>query len=219
MATEAERKARLIRLIHVGRRDLHMEEDTYRRILIDLTGKESAKDCRAYQLERVIDHMKRAGFKVRTPKKSAAGTTRQLAHGGWYSKVRAVWLQLHTWGGIDSPSETALAAYVKRQSGVDDMRWARLPEGHDIMILEGIKKWAARVGMDVLRRRWIALSDAGLVSPGDVALRDFVGTCHRTRKSLDNLPFDAVYAALDAIVKNPDWKAVCDRAEAQRDAA
>ena len=218
MATAAQNKARLIRLIHVARRDLAMADDTYRAILKDLTGHASSKDCNGWQLEKVVDHMKRAGFKVRAPSKSAAATGRSLAHGGRYSKVRAVWLQLHAWGGIDNPSEAALAAYVKRQAGVDDMRWADLPRGHGIKILEGLKKWAARVGLERLRERWARIANAGAVTPGDLALRAWIRTVSHSDKALGVLPYDAIAAAMVAIEQLPAWNAIQEQ-EPRRDAA
>ena len=64
-----DERARLIKLIHVARRDIHMADDTYRTLVAQLAdGKTSSADCTVPELERIIDHLKKAGFKVRKPK-------------------------------------------------------------------------------------------------------------------------------------------------------
>jgi len=50
-------------LIHVGRSQLGWSEEVYRDVLYRITGKSSAANCNADQLQRVIDYMKSQGFK------------------------------------------------------------------------------------------------------------------------------------------------------------
>ena len=73
-------RTHLIRLIHVARRDLDMADDTYRTLVAQLAaGKTSSADCTIPELERIIDHLKKAGFKVRKPKAVKPTETRALA--------------------------------------------------------------------------------------------------------------------------------------------
>lgn len=67
----APNRQRLIRLIHVAKRDLSMDDDTYRAILQRIGKKASSADLTIPELEKVLEHLKRSGFKVRSKSKSA----------------------------------------------------------------------------------------------------------------------------------------------------
>ncbi len=138
-------RQRLIKLIHVARRDLGMAEDSYRDIVRKITKarSNSIKDCTVLELERVMSHLRKAGFKVRKPKTAQPKETRQLATGGGVSKVRALWLMLHELGAVQNPSEAALNAYVKRITCVEDLGW--LSADRLFIVIETLKKWAVRV--------------------------------------------------------------------------
>ena len=57
-------RARLIRLVHVGRRELGLDEGAYRAILQAQGGVASSSHASVKQLQAVVDYMKRQGFKV-----------------------------------------------------------------------------------------------------------------------------------------------------------
>lgn len=136
-AAEARRK-KLIRLVQVAKRDLAMPEDDYRQMLRTASkGKDSCADMNALELEAVLAHAKKAGFKVRAKAGERSQDTSAEA-----AKVRALWLFLHQLGEVQNPSEAALALYVKRIAKVDDMRWAG-PQAMQRLI-ETLKKWAMR---------------------------------------------------------------------------
>ena len=108
-------RQRLIRLIHVAKRDLSMDDDTYRAILQRIGKKASSADLTIPELEKVLEHLKRSGFKVRSKSKSApkpaqAKPSRPLAQDLESKKIRALWLFLHELGAVKNPSEEALAA-------------------------------------------------------------------------------------------------------------
>lgn len=142
-SARAAQRARLIRLIHVARRDLHMEDDAYRAIVADKAGgKTSSADCSVVELDKILAHLKAAGFKVRKPKAVKPVEQRRLDTSGEASKVRALWLLLHELGAVRNPSEAALAGYVRRMAGIDDLHWA---DGNAILtLIESLKKWAMR---------------------------------------------------------------------------
>ncbi len=128
-----------------------MDEETYRAALITASGgKSSTREMTVPELERVMAHMKRVGFKVRTPAKTRGGAapskraapSRTLAHDPESKKIRALWLLLHALGAVRNPSEAALAAYVKRITGVDDLHW--ISSGQAKTLIETLKKWALR---------------------------------------------------------------------------
>lgn len=137
-----EGRARLIKTVHVARRDLEragkLDEPGYRDLLrLASRGRhDSAADMSYTDLKSALQRLKRAGFTVR----QAAGT-RTLTTSPDASKVRALWLFLHKLEVVKDPSEQALAAYVRRIAKVDDLRWAR---GRTLEAIESLKKWAMR---------------------------------------------------------------------------
>lgn len=181
-------RTRLIRLIHVARRDLAMEDDAYRALVSDLcNGKTSSADCTAQELERVIGHLKKAGFKVRKPATAKPAERRPLATDPESTKLRAVWLVLHQAGGTESASEAALAAYVRRMTGVDAMQFVQ-PRDR-FMLIEGLKAWAARTLYAAIPIRIAQLQAAGKVAPGTTAthIHNVVGP------TLNPKRYDALY--------------------------
>lgn len=164
MATQqSNARAAKIRMIQVARRQLGLDDDTYRAaIALAVPGKTSSADCTVGQLDRIIDHLKKKGFK---PKKPAGAPPRPerrtLDTSAEASKARAVWLLLAEIGAVRDPSEAALNAYVRRQAGVDDLAWVRDMEP----VIEGLKAWAVRTLPAAIRSRLDALTAAGLPVP------------------------------------------------------
>ena len=151
---DAER-LRLIRLIHVAKRDLRMEDADYRAVLATaLKGtKQSSQDMSLTELERALAHLKRCGFKVRTKAKSAPAkpkSSRALAADPGSTKIRALWLMLHELGAVKNPSEAALAAYVKRITHVEALQWIDGEQAETV--IETLKKWALRYLPDAIKK-------------------------------------------------------------------
>lgn len=142
----AETRQRLIKLIHVARRELGLDEDTYRTMLRTAGGADSTTLMDVRALKAVVEHAKRAGFKVRATSKAASTSTarpdRRQDTSVEARKVRALWLFLHHLGAVRDPSERALATYVKRIAKVDDLHWA--PGAAMFKLIETLKKWAMR---------------------------------------------------------------------------
>lgn len=161
-AARTDQRARLIKLIHVARGKLALDEDSYRGIVGKYAkNKTSASDCSVPELERIFDHMKRAGFKVQKPAGAKPAETRRMDTSPEVQKARALWLLLHQLGAVKNPAEAALAAYARRQIGVDDLAWAgpRIAE-----LIEALKKWAVRVLPAALDARIAQARQAGSLS-------------------------------------------------------
>jgi phage gp16-like protein len=141
-------RARLIRLVHVGRRELSLTEVDYRAILQAQGGAESSASMSVGQLQRVVDYLRRQGFKVATKAKTAAAAGAlkagpvavALASDPESRKARAMWLTLHAIGQVRDPSEAALLRFAKRMCKVDRLEWVRdmLP------LIEALKAWLLR---------------------------------------------------------------------------
>lgn len=144
----ADQRARLIKLVHVGRRQLNLSDELYRTILLQQGGAESSGDMGVQQLQKVLDYFKKLGFKVTSPKGARTHSSRRiLSQDDVDKKARAMWLTLHAIGQVRDPSEAALLAYVKRQTGVDRMEWMRDP----IPVIESLKAWLLRTLPDQVK--------------------------------------------------------------------
>lgn len=144
------RRARLIKLIHVARRELAMEDESYRQMLAampSLGGRTSSADVGIKGLELILDQLKAKGFKVRTKAPKAAfkainSQSRPLADDGQSRMIRGLWLELHELGAVRDPSEKALGAYVCRIAKIDALQWLDIDDA--IKVIETLKKWRAR---------------------------------------------------------------------------
>lgn len=135
-------RARLIKLIHVARRELRIDEDTYRLMLAGMKGLDGATstaDLSVPNLLLVLEQLKQKGFKVRPNKKAK----RPLADDEQSKKIRALWLTLHDMGVIRDPSEEALAKYVLRMTRVAALQW--LTAAQASQVIENLKQWMGRV--------------------------------------------------------------------------
>lgn len=122
--------------IHIAAKAMALDETTYRALLRRVSGKESAGELDASERSRVIAEFQRLGW--RPPRRSKlTGAAR---------KIRALWLVLHKGGAVQDPSERAMNAWVKRQTGRADVRWL------DVVLtqrcIEQLKRWCDRLGID-----------------------------------------------------------------------
>lgn len=137
--TQAQRKARLIRLIHIAKSQIHMSDTEYRTLIANVSqGKTSSKDCTADQLETVLRHMKAQGFQVAVA--TTGGQVLQQNQTAQQKKIRSLWLELHEMGVVRSSAESALNAYCVKYGGED---WQ-----YDVIamqkLIERLKQWKAR---------------------------------------------------------------------------
>ncbi|EJL1650765.1 regulatory protein GemA [Salmonella enterica] len=136
-------RVRLIQFIHIAKNQLGIDTDTYRQMLLSITGESSTSTMTPGQLNKVLNAMKEKGFRVKPAKK--AGTTRPLDDTPQVKKLRAMWLDMHAKGIVRDSSEAALQAWVKRETGVDSLKWLE-PEMASHCI-EKLKKWRARTAV------------------------------------------------------------------------
>lgn len=127
--------------VQIARKDLALDDATYRAMLERLTGQTSAGACTEAQLGLVLDELKLKGW---APRKSGKGPARRPAQTPLAKKARALWISLHQLGVVRDPSEKALEAFGKRQLGVDRLAWA--DEGLAYRLVEALKAMASRAG-------------------------------------------------------------------------
>ncbi len=124
---------RQIAQIQIARKDLVLDESTYRAVLVRVTGERSLTLLDLRGLERVVAEMRRLGF---TP-----SGKRPAARQPHVRKIYALWTSMASLLG-DS-SHGALSAFVQRQTGVAAPEWLDGVQANKVT--EGLKAWKARL--------------------------------------------------------------------------
>lgn len=132
-------RKRLIQLIHVARNELAMPEDSYRALLLRVSGGKAAScaDLGVMELSKVLAELQAKGFRVK-----AKSGQRALADDKQSKMIRHLWLDLHAAGAVRDPSERALAAFVRRSTGVAALQW--LSTAQASKVIEALKQWRDR---------------------------------------------------------------------------
>lgn len=107
---EAEKK-RLIKLCNVARADRKWTDDEWGQIKRQHGHAASLTEMEIDDLEAVLDHAKRCGFKVQHATKSG-GESRPIDRTDPARKLRKLWLRGHALGIIKSADESALCGWV-----------------------------------------------------------------------------------------------------------
>ena len=149
--TTAQKKARLIKLIHVAKGQLMMSDTDYRALLANASqGKTSSTRLSVSELELVLRQLKSQGFVVVSAKTEVRGNRvydipvneAHVLMQDQVKKIRALWLQLRDMGVLKNASELALARYVRRMTGVWHPNW--LDADHASKVIESLKQWIKR---------------------------------------------------------------------------
>lgn len=131
-----------IAAIHVAKRDLGLDDDTYRAKLANITGKSSVKDMTEAERQKVLTVFRSEGFK---PKAERRPDGRLKLSGRYAGKLQALWIAGWNLGIFENRDDAALEAFVKRQTGLDAVRFCRDPEDARKAI-EALKAILARDG-------------------------------------------------------------------------
>lgn len=134
----AQHRRAMIAKINIARHQLAMNEDDYRQLLFDATGRTSLKDCSEPQMERMIGVLVDKGFRPQ-PKGGRGTAQHPMAR-----KARAMWISLYQLGVVQNPSEQALEAFARRQLGCEKLVWARQSDA--FRLIEALKSMAERNG-------------------------------------------------------------------------
>ncbi|EEG5476458.1 DUF1018 domain-containing protein [Salmonella enterica subsp. enterica] len=136
----------LITTIHVARRELRLDEDTYRDALRTATGKTSCRDMTLAELSKALAAFKKRGFKVRSKPHNRA-----LKPATVTAKIRAIWRLMYAQGFLASDGEAALNSWVRKQTapqnggeGVANYQWLEKEPALASDVLERLKRWHRR---------------------------------------------------------------------------
>ncbi|MBD8554899.1 regulatory protein GemA [Rhizobium sp. CFBP 8762] len=130
-----------IAAIHVAKKQLGFDDDTYRAKLRVITGKTSTKSMTETERQQVLTVLRSEGFKP--IERRANG--RQKLTGPFAKKLQALWIAGYNLGLIEKNDDAALLAFVKRQTGIDHTRFLHFPDDA-AKAIEGLKRWLARDG-------------------------------------------------------------------------
>jgi Protein of unknown function (DUF1018) len=136
LAYRFDDRRNMIAKLHIAKKQLGLDEDTYRAALTRITGKDSAKDMSAAELEAVLKDFSRHGFKA--ARKGFSGPASASA-----MKIMALWMSGWNLGVITNPSPEAMEAFIIRQTGIAKAQW--LKDASDAgKVIDGLKAWLAR---------------------------------------------------------------------------
>lgn len=108
--------------IHVAKRDLGLDDDTYRAKLVNITGVASTKEMTEAQRQKVLAVFRSEGFKPRAERRPDG---RLKLSGRFAGKLQALWIAGWNLGIFKNRDDAALEAFVKRQTGLDAVRFCR----------------------------------------------------------------------------------------------
>lgn len=128
-----------IAAIHVGRRELGLDDDTARDIYEQATGKRSLRAMSEDERKKVLLAFNNKGFK-----RASTGCRKGLK-GPYAKKLQALWIAGWNLGLVRNRDDKALLAFVKRQTGLEHTQFL-----HDAAnakkVIEALKGWLAREG-------------------------------------------------------------------------
>jgi phage gp16-like protein len=122
--------------IHVARKQLGLDDDTYRAKLQNITGKTSTKDMTEAERQRVLTVFRNDGF-------HPAATTSKGLSGKFAKKLQALWIAGWNLGLVRDRRDAALLVFVKNQTGIDHVRFLHVAaDGRSA--IEALKGWLKR---------------------------------------------------------------------------
>lgn len=140
----------LVRKIHVGCKQLGLDNEARRTLQLVETGKESLKDMTEGDMQKVIARLKRDGFVDAAPK----AKRHPKAKRGDLRLVHVLWGKLGAAGVLRDNSRKGLNAFIRTSFEKD---WQSVPADVDMLedatqiddVVQALKAWARRVGVDL----------------------------------------------------------------------
>jgi hypothetical protein len=168
-----------IAAIHVAKKQLGLDEDTYRAKLRLIVGKDSTKAMSEPERQKVLQVFRSEGFK---PASKPRPDGRKKLTGKYAGKLQALWIAGWNLGVFRERDDAALIAFVKRQTGLDAIQFLRFPDDarKAIEALKAIIAREAKVdwqigptvpphkrtfGYKIARAQWSILGETGSFLP------------------------------------------------------
>jgi hypothetical protein len=129
--------AKQLAMLHVAKKQLGLDDETYRFILKDKGGVESAKDLDRFGYEEVLDAFKKLRFRPTSPVRNF-GRRRGMASPEQIGLIRQLWTQ---WASGGDP-EKGLNAWLERHYHVSALRF--LPSDKASKAINGLRAMLKR---------------------------------------------------------------------------
>ncbi len=135
------RRTHLVKLIHIAKKELCLEDDVYRAVLFGVVGKTSCSACTIVELNEVFETLKKAGFKIR---KKLPVQEKQRNH---FCTERQRYYIKGLWElASQNKTEKSLSAIIKRIAGVDDLRFLKKEDATKVIL--ALRDIAKQAGYD-----------------------------------------------------------------------
>jgi len=140
--------AQLRKLIHVGCKQLGLDDDARREVQLLRTGKASMRDMTEGELRAVLDGLKAAGFKPDAKGGYAPASRADLR------LVHVLWRKLSEAGKVRVPGRKGLNAFVRSRF---EKSWGSVPLDIDALrdwqkidaVIRALTDWCEREGIEL----------------------------------------------------------------------
>jgi hypothetical protein len=131
----------LLAKVHIAKKQMALEDESYRSLLRRITGYDSAGACNEVELNLVVTEFRRLGF---VDKKIIRATSNKA----YVRKIYAIWGDMRPY--LRNQSAAALRRFVARQTktearpeGVTSPEFLSPEDGN--LVIEGLKAWRGRL--------------------------------------------------------------------------
>lgn len=128
---------KMIQLIHIGKSQLKMDDESYRLLLQQQFGKRSSKALNEQELRRLVKMLQQKGAMIHLPFGRSELSPMP-------KKIWAVWKSMASKGVITDGSSKALNNYIARI--LPNKQWNKLTIAEASQVIESLKQWQKRVG-------------------------------------------------------------------------
>lgn len=143
-----------IAAIHVAKKQLGLDEDTYRAKLRLIVGKDSTKAMSEQERQRVLEVFRNEGFK---PALKPRPDGRKKLTGKYAKKMQALWIAGWNLGVVRDRDDAALRKFICGRVPIDAAEWLRFADDAERCI-EPLKIMLARDGgVDWSKSRFMSL--------------------------------------------------------------
>lgn len=127
--------------IHIAKKDLGLDDATYRALLVRITGKDSSSKMSEHQRRDVLEEFRRLGWKAQA---KTGGKRRPRSNKPYVRLMYALAKNISQSGYWALPYKDALRALVKKETGIDNPEWLTFEQASPV--IEALKKIEQRVG-------------------------------------------------------------------------
>lgn len=133
-----------IRAIHTLKSKARLDDTSYRDMLRLVGGVGSSKELTVNSAIAVIDRLRDLTSTPQQILEAGSKPKGSLDLSGPYAGIcRALWISGWNLGVFDAREDTALVAFVRRQTGIDHLNWVR-DAADGAKVVEALKAWIAR---------------------------------------------------------------------------